>query len=108
MKTTVYFLCVVSLTVFSSFSFAENKAVWIDVRSSYAQKIVSVDGDIRIGLDEIDSKIRDQVPNVNTPIHLYCWLGFDAEKAKVVLDKMGYTNVKAGGIMEASQTRSEL
>ena len=102
LHTAVIALC---LYFCAAASLAETREVWIDVRSESEHKIYSVDGDVRIDFDKIGSEITSYVPDVNTPIHLYCWMGFNADKAKSVLENQGYTQVTAGGILEASQGR---
>jgi phage shock protein E len=105
MKAMPYFIVALSLYFGASNVFAETQEVWIDVRSDFEHKLYSVEGDVRIDHDNIGAEIKSAVPDVDTPIHLYCWMGFNAEKAKVVLENLGYTHVKAGGINEARQSR---
>ena len=100
-----YFIVALSLSFGASIGVAETQAVWIDVRSEFEHKLYSIDGDVRIDHDNIGAEIKAYVPDVDTPIHLYCWMGFNAEKAKTVLENLGYTQVKSGGINEARQTR---
>lgn len=105
MKAMRYYIIALSLYFFSSLGFAQRQEIWIDVRSAFEHKLYSVDGDVRIDHDKISSDIKLYVPEVDTPIHLYCWMGFNAEKAKAALEKLGYTHVQAGGINEARQIR---
>lgn len=99
----------ISLTLLPLLSLADATAadIWIDVRSASAQQLFGVAGDPRIELEQMGRSIKTLAPNLETPIHLYCWLGFDAEKAKLTLETLGYTQVSSGGILEARQERVE-
>ena len=76
------------------------KFLLIDVReeSEYAKD--HLPGAIHLGKGIIERDIEAQVPNLNTPLILYCGGGFRSAMAADNLQKMGYTNVLSmdGGV----------
>lgn len=76
------------------------KFVLIDVReqSEYAKD--HLPGAIHLGKGVIERDIEERVPDLNTPLVLYCGGGFRSALAADNLRKMGYTNVLSmdGGI----------
>ena len=79
---------------------AANKFVLVDVReeSEYAKD--HLPGAIHLGKGIIERDIEERVPELNTPIVLYCGGGYRSALAADNLQKMGYTNVLSmdGGI----------
>ncbi len=77
-----------------------DKFVLVDVReeSEYAKD--HLPGAIHLGKGVIERDIEERVPEVNTPIVLYCGGGYRSALAADNLQKMGYTNVLSmdGGI----------
>ena len=56
----------------------------------------------RIEWQEISEKIQDFNVKKDNPIILYCRSGKRAEKAKIILNNLGYMNViNAGSLLEA-------
>jgi rhodanese-related sulfurtransferase len=76
------------------------KFVLADVReeSEYAKD--HLPGAIHLGKGIIERDIEERVPELNTPIVLYCGGGYRSALAADNLQKMGYTNVLSmdGGI----------
>src|SRR5215475_10097293 len=76
------------------------KFLLIDVReeSEFAQD--HLPGAIQLGKGIIERDIEGRVPELNTPMILYCGGGFRSALAADNLQKMGYTNVISmdGGI----------
>ena len=74
----------------------------VDVReeSEYAQD--HLPGAIHLGKGVIERDIEACVPDLNTPLVLYCGGGFRSALAADNLQKMGYTNVLSmdGGIRD--------
>jgi len=74
----------------------------VDVReeSEYAKD--HLPGAIHLGKGVIERDIETQVPDLNTPLVLYCGGGFRSALAADNLQKMGYTNVLSmdGGIRD--------
>lgn len=72
----------------------------IDVReeSEYAKD--HLPGAIHLGKGIIERDIEERVPELNTPLVLYCGGGYRSALAADNLQKMGYTNVLSmdGGI----------
>lgn len=72
----------------------------VDVReeSEYAKD--HLPGAIHLGKGVIERDIEARVPDLNTPLVLYCGGGFRSALAADNLQKMGYTNVLSmdGGI----------
>jgi rhodanese-related sulfurtransferase len=69
------------------------KVVLIDVReeSEYAKD--HLPGAIHLGKGVIERDIEERVPDLNTPMVLYCGGGFRSALAADNLQKMGYKNV---------------
>jgi rhodanese-related sulfurtransferase len=76
------------------------KFVLADIReeSEYAKD--HLPGAIHLGKGIIERDIEERVPELNTPIVLYCGGGYRSALAADNLQKMGYTNVLSmdGGI----------
>ena len=76
----------------------ETKAVLLDVRTPEEYREKRIPGSVNLPLDEI-GKIKFKVPDVNTPIYVYCRSGTRSHSAEGVLQKLGYTRVyDIGGI----------
>jgi rhodanese-related sulfurtransferase len=77
-----------------------DKFVLLDVReeSEYAKD--HLPGAVHMGKGVIERDIEQRVPELDTPIVLYCGGGFRSALAADNLQKMGYTNVLSmdGGI----------
>jgi rhodanese-related sulfurtransferase len=77
-----------------------DKFVLVDVReeSEYAKD--HLPGAIHLGKGVIERDIEDRVPELNTPVVLYCGGGYRSALAADNLQRMGYTNVLSmdGGI----------
>jgi rhodanese-related sulfurtransferase len=77
-----------------------DKFVLVDVReeSEYAKD--HLPGAIHLGKGVIERDIEDRVPELNTPVVLYCGGGYRSALAADNLQKMGYSNVLSmnGGI----------
>jgi len=78
------------------------KFLLVDVReeSEYAKD--HLPGAIHLGKGIIERDIESRVPDVNTPVILYCGGGFRSALAADNLQKMGYTQVISmdGGIRD--------
>ena len=74
-------------------------AVLIDVRESDEFENGHAQGAIHLSKGVVELGIEETVPNVSTPIILYCGGGSRSALAADNLQKMGYTNVAsmAGG-----------
>ena len=75
-------------------------AVLIDVRESDEFENGHAQGAIHLSKGVVELGIEETVPNVSTPIILYCGGGSRSAIAADNLQKMGYTNVAslAGGL----------
>jgi rhodanese-related sulfurtransferase len=77
-----------------------DKFVLVDVReeSEYAKD--HLPGAIHLGKGVIERDIEERVPELNTPVVLYCGGGYRSALAADNLQKMGYTDVLSmdGGI----------
>jgi rhodanese-related sulfurtransferase len=72
----------------------------IDVREESEWAKDHLPGAIHLGKGVIERDIEQRVPELNTPMVLYCGGGFRSALAADNLQKMGYTNVVSmdGGI----------
>src|SRR5437667_11975420 len=69
------------------------KFLLIDVREESEFAKDHLPGAIHLGKGVIERDIEGRVPDVNTPMVLYCGGGFRSAMAADNLKKMGYTNV---------------
>jgi rhodanese-related sulfurtransferase len=78
------------------------KVLLIDVREESEFAKDHLPGAIHLGKGVIERDIERRVPDVNTPMVLYCGGGFRSAMAADNLQKMGYTNVISmdGGVRE--------
>jgi phage shock protein E len=77
-------------------------AVVIDVRTPEEYKAGHLQGTTNVPLAEIASRISQVSPDTNQPVLLHCRSGGRSARAKDVLVKAGYQNVKnLGGLEEA-------
>ena len=85
-------------------AFAENhdSSLIIDVRTPAEWETGHLADAKHIEWQVIDEKIKDLTMDKDATIYVYCRSGNRSEKAKKILDQLGYTNVvNAGGIGEA-------
>lgn len=77
-----------------------DRFVLLDVREESEYQKDHLPGAIHLGKGVIERDIEQKVPDVNTPLVLYCGGGFRSALAADNLQKMGYTNVisMAGGV----------
>lgn len=83
----------------------EEKFLLVDVREESEFAKDHLPGAIHLGKGVIERDIESRVPDVNTPMILYCGGGFRSALATDNLQKMGYTNVISmdGGVREWRQ-----
>lgn len=79
---------------------AQDKPVWIDVRTEQEWNAGHLSNAVLIPYDEITMKIQTVVKNKRQPINLYCRSGRRAEIALKALEQMGYTNIQNRGRYE--------
>jgi len=79
-----------------------DKFVLVDVREESEFAKDHLPGAIHMGKGVIERDVEQQVPDVNTPLVLYCGGGFRSALAADNLQKMGYSNVISmdGGIRD--------
>jgi rhodanese-related sulfurtransferase len=79
-----------------------DKALLVDVREESEFAKDHLPGAIHLGKGVIERDIEARVPDVKTPMILYCGGGFRSAMAADNLQKMGYTNVLSmdGGVRE--------
>jgi rhodanese-related sulfurtransferase len=77
-----------------------DKFVLVDVREESEFAKDHLPGAIHMGKGVIERDVEQKVPDLNTPLVLYCGGGFRSALAADSLQKMGYTNVISmdGGI----------
>jgi rhodanese-related sulfurtransferase len=78
------------------------KVLLVDVREESEFARDHLPGAIHLGKGVIERDVEKRVPDVNTPMILYCGGGFRSAMAADNLQKMGYTNVLSmdGGVRE--------
>ncbi|HTH48640.1 MAG TPA: rhodanese-like domain-containing protein [Candidatus Limnocylindria bacterium] len=72
---------------------AGDKFVLVDVREDGEYAAGHLPGAVHIGKGVIERDIEAKVPDLATPLVLYCGGGFRSALAADALQKMGYTNV---------------
>jgi len=72
----------------------------IDVRTAVEYEIDHLDSAINIPVEVIHGKIGEVITDKNTPLLVYCASGSRSKLAKVLLDRLGYTNVIDGGALK--------
>ena len=79
-----------------------DKVLLVDVREESEFAKDHLPGAIHLGKGVIERDIEARVPDVKTPMVLYCGGGFRSALAADNLQKMGYTNVLSmdGGVRE--------
>ena len=79
-----------------------DKVLLVDVREESEFAKDHLPGAIHLGKGVIERDIEARVPDVKTPMILYCGGGFRSAMAADNLQKMGYTNVLSmdGGVRE--------
>ena len=79
-----------------------DKFVLVDVREESEFEKDHLPGAIHMGKGVIERDIEQKVPDLNTPLVLYCGGGFRSALAADNLQKMGYTNVISmdGGVRD--------
>lgn len=77
-----------------------DKFVLVDVREESEFTKDHLPGALHLGKGVIERDIEDRVPDLNTPLILYCGGGFRSALAADNLQKMGYRNVLSmdGGV----------
>src|SRR5437868_7097032 len=70
-----------------------DKFVLVDVREENEFQKDHLPGAIHLGKGVIERDIENKVPDLNTPLVLYCGGGFRSALAADNLQKMGYTDV---------------
>lgn len=63
----------------------------IDVRTPQEVAKGAIKGSVAIPLDELETKIREQVQDKNRVIYLYCLSGSRSEMAADMLTNLGYS-----------------
>ena len=86
----------------------ESKPTIIDVREDSEWDMGHMKGALHLGKGVIECYIETQVPDLNTPLVLYCRGGFRSLLAAATLQQMGYHHVSSlkGGLsgwVEAGQ-----
>src|SRR6202166_229833 len=78
------------------------KFLLVDVREESEFAKDHLPGAIHLGKGVIERDIEARIPDLNTPVVLYCGGGFRSALAAYNLQKMGYTNVISmdGGIRD--------
>jgi rhodanese-related sulfurtransferase len=78
------------------------KFLLVDVREESEFAKDHLPGAIHLGKGVIERDVEGRVPDVKTPVILYCGGGFRSALAADNLQKMGYTNVLSmdGGVRE--------
>lgn len=79
-----------------------DKFLLVDVREESEFAKDHLPGAIHLGKGVIERDVEARVPDVKTPVILYCGGGFRSALAADNLQKMGYTNVLSmdGGVRE--------
>ncbi len=107
-----YFSLILITMLFTMTAFAkdskstkDNKAVIIDNRTEAEFNAGHIEGAKLVPFDVIDKKIKEVVPNKDTPIILYCRSGRRSGIALQTLKELGYKNVENYGGMHTAKEK---
>ena len=90
--------------VFSVSLINEAYSIIIDVRTKQEWDSGYIDGAIHIPLNNLSKDINKYTVSNNEEILLYCRSGNRSGKAKLILEELGYTDIRnIGGIEDASK-----
>lgn len=81
----------------------KDSVVFLDTREIDEYKVSHLNNAVWVGYETFNQQIvRDSIPNVNTPIVVYCSIGVRSEDIGEKLRELGYTNIKNlyGGIFK--------
>ena len=67
--------------------------ILLDVRSQQEYNEEHLPNAVNINLYDLQKEVLKEIPNKNTTIVTYCSCGIRSEKAKEILENMGYTEV---------------
>ncbi|MBD1260510.1 rhodanese-like domain-containing protein [Maribacter polysiphoniae] len=82
---------------------AKDSLVFLDTRKLEEFKISHLEQALWVGYDQFDAQhLQNAIPNLNTPIVVYCSIGVRSEDIGERLQEMGYTNIQNlyGGIFK--------
>lgn len=83
------------MLILCSVAFGSDDVIGLDVRTSFERAIMSAPGSLALSINDFSPKeISQKLPNKNAQIHVFCAAGVRAQKAKSILNKLGYSNVK--------------
>lgn len=85
--------------------YAQDKVLWIDVRSEAEWNAGHLKNAVLIPYDEISKSIGEFAKNRRQPINLYCRSGRRAEIALKTLEQMGFTNVQNRGSFDVLRSQ---
>ena len=80
-----------------------SKVTLLDARKKEEFEVSHLENAMWIGFQKFDiEKVQQKIPDIETPIVVYCSIGVRSEKIGKKLQKAGYSNVKNlyGGIFE--------
>lgn len=81
------------------FAVAQEKSLWIDVRSQQEFNAGHLQGAVLIPYNQIAKKINAIEPNKRRRINLYCRSGRRAQIALQTLEQLGYISVQNRGAL---------
>ncbi|WP_223170194.1 rhodanese-like domain-containing protein [Maribacter aquimaris] len=82
---------------------AKDSLVFLDTRKLEEFKISHLEQALWVGYDQFDAQhLQNAIPNLETPIVVYCSIGVRSEDIGEKLQEMGYTNIQNlyGGIFK--------
>lgn len=94
---------------FINLAIANEKVVWVDVRSESEFKVQHVAGSRNIPHDKIGHSLHLLPKDKTIQINLYCRSGRRSNIAKLALTKLGFSNVHdKGGLDDLKRARLKL
>ncbi len=82
---------------------SQDSVLFLDTRKIKEYEVSHLKNAVWVGYDDFDpEKLKETVPNQDTPIVVYCSIGVRSEDIGEKLQKLGYTNIKNlyGGIFK--------
>src|SRR5579859_3262073 len=80
----------------------DNGSIFLDVREQSEWDIEHIPGAVHIPQDRVAAEVEQALPDKSAPIVVYCRTGRRSANAAIVLEGLGYRNVRnlEGGIVQ--------
>ncbi|MCB0392007.1 MAG: rhodanese-like domain-containing protein [Bdellovibrionales bacterium] len=70
------------------------KYIGLDVRTGFETRINPANGSLNIPIGDLEKKVISMIPDKSQEIIVFCESGGRSDRAKKILNSMGYKNIK--------------